>query len=234
MAAGAAGAGSADSGGSTEVTGPEGPGWVIEIKGHHFYNADITTWGGTHVRDTFLKNLREQTVELPTGPGQPPTRFTMKELGIDFAVLTVDPPIDHTNRIPNPFYEGTPGATGAYPGGTEGMMPGMMPGMGMTPGGMGAPGMGMPGGAAKPEKKENEKEEPKEPPFFIAPKYTFVLQFCWQQKLLTERLRERMEAQMQQQSEPTEPTGEPEESGQPEQPPAATPGNKVAAANTGG
>ena len=130
----------------------------------------------------------------------------------------------NSDRIPNPFYEGTPGGAGAYPGANEGM-PGMMPGMGMAPGGMGAPGMGMSGGAAKPEKKAGEKEEPKEPPFFVAPKYTFVLQFCWQQKLLTERLRQRMEAQMPQQ---------PEQPEQPKQPPPATTGNKVAAANTGG
>jgi len=84
------------------------------------------------------------------------------------------------------------------------------------------------GGAAKPDSKK-EKEEPKEPPFFVAPKYTFVLQFCWQEKLLTERLRQRAEAQLQQQQEQQQ--QEPE---QPEQPPPATPGNKMAAANTGG
>jgi type IV pilus assembly protein PilM len=213
------------------VTGPEGPGWVIEIKGHHFYNSDITTWGGTHVRDTFLKELREQTVELPSGPGLPPTRFTMKELGIDFPVLAVDPPIERNFQIRNPFYEGPPAGTGGYPGAAEGMpgmMPGVMPGMGMAPAGVGAPGAGLTGGAAKPDSKK-EKEEPKEPPFFVAPKYTFVLQFCWQEKLLTERLRQRAEAQLQQQQEQQQ--QEPE---QPEQPPPATPGNKMAAANTGG
>lgn len=102
---------------------------------------------------------------------------------------------------------------------------------GMTPGGMMAPGMGQGTGKPKPDKKE--KEEPKEPPFFSAPKYTFVLQFCWQEQLLTERLRKRQQEQIQQQLEQQQPTGQPE---QPPgaQPQPATPDNKVAAANTGG
>jgi type IV pilus assembly protein PilM len=216
-AAAAAGTAAA-SGDPTEIQGPDGPGWVIEIKGHHFFNEDITTWGGTHVRDTFLKNLREQTIELPSGPGQPPTRFTMEELGIGFPVLTVDPPIDQSHRIPNPFFEPGPQGVGGMPGmmdATGGMMPGMMPG------GMMGPGMGPPGAKTKPEKKE--KEEPKEPPFFSAPKYTFVLQFCWQEQLLTERLRKRQQEQMQQQLDQQQPSAQPE-----------PPDNKVAAANMGG
>jgi type IV pilus assembly protein PilM len=209
------------SGDPLAVAGPEGPGWVIEIKGYHFYNEDITAWGGTHVRDTFLKNLREQAVELPTGPGLPPTRFTMADLGIGFAVLTVDPPIEQGNRILNPYYEANPQVPGAGIPGMPGMMDasgGMMPTM--APAVPGAPGAGLPAGAAKTQKKE--KEAPKEPPFFAAPKYTFVLQFCWQERLLTERLRKR---QLEQQP------GQP----QPGQPQPAAPDNKVAAAiNTGG
>ncbi len=216
------------------VQGPEGPGWVIEIKGHHFFNEDIATWTGTYVRGTFLKNLREQTVELPSGPGLPPTRFTMKELGIDFVVLTVDPPRPEDFRVDNPYYEGPLQGTGGYPGATEGM-PGMMPGLGMAPCAQGVPGTGLPGGSAKPDKKV--KEEPKEPQFFIVPKYTFVLQFCWQEKLLTERLRQRAQEQMQQQQpQPGQPQPGQPQPGQPQpgQPQPATPGNNVAAAKTGG
>ena len=216
------------SAGLEDVAGPEGPGWVIEIKGHHFFNEDITTWGGVHVRDTFMKNLREQTIELPSGPGLPPTRFTMEELGISFPVLTVDPPIDQSHRIPNPFFEPVaPGSGGMY--GTMDMTGGMMPGM--TPGGMMGPGMGQPGAKTKPEKKE--KEEPKEPPFFSAPKYTFVLQFCWQEQLLTERLRKRQQEQLQQQLEQQQPADEADQPPADEPQPAA-PENKVAAANTRG
>lgn len=218
------------SGGTEEVTGPEGPGWVIEIKGHHFFNADILTWGGTHVRDTFLKNLREQTVELPTGPGLPPTRFTMAELGVGFTVLTVDPPIDQNNTIPNPYFVGNPQMPGSGAGAMPGM-PGMMGGAGMMPGM--APAMpGAAGPAAKPgagKEAKKEKEEPPEPPFFAAPKYTFVLQFCWQEKLLTERLRSRQQPQAEQPSDQP-----PADQPQPEQPKTAVPDNKVAAANTGG
>lgn len=226
-AAGTAGAAVA-SGDPLEVAGPEGPGWVIEIKGFHFYNDDIQTWMGTHVRDTFLKNLREQAVELPTGPGLPPTRFTMEELGIGFVVLTVDPPLDRNFQIPNPYYEANPLAPGAGVPGMAGMMDasgGMMPGM--TPAVPAGPRPGLPGSGAKTEKKE--KEEPKEPPFFAAPKYTFVLQFCWQERLLTERLRKRQQEQTPQPADQPQP-----EQPQPGQPQPAAPDNKVAAANTGG
>lgn len=102
-------------------------------------------------------------------------------------------------------------------------------------------------GKAKPNK--TEKETPDEPPFFLAPKYTFVLQFCWQERLLTERLRQRQQEQLQPQAEP-QPTDQQEQAEQPEQPPGQQPAqpdqqpaqpaqpaatdNKVAAATTKG
>jgi hypothetical protein len=194
-----------------QITGPEGSGWVIEIGGHHFYNEGMTTWGGTHVRDTFMKSLREQTIELPTTPGRPPERFTMKELGIDFVILAADPPIDRNHREPNPYFEGQPGTSGA----SEAVSPSGYGPPVAGPAGFGAPLPGRTaaeapeagGPAAEPEEEEKESE----PPFYAVPKYSFVVQFCWQEQQLTERLQKRQ---------------------QPEQ--AAGPGESVAATNVGG
>jgi len=180
------------------IQAPTGPGWVIELKGHHFFNDEknIRVWGGVHVRNTLLKKLREQTIELPTGPGQALETFTMEELGIGFAILAHEPRIDRDNKILNPFYEGR--KTG--------------PGSGMSqlsPFGFGPEG-GTPttepadnGSATAAKKSDNgddadktngeTKEDPENPPFYDAPRFDFIVQFCWQEQLLTERLRKHQE-----------------------------------------
>ena len=71
---------------------------------------------------------------------------------------------------------------------------GMGMGMGMTPGGPGGmgPGSGRPGtSTGKKGATDEETEEEVELPFFSIPKYAFVVQFCWQEKQLTERIAER-------------------------------------------
>lgn len=156
--------------------GPSGPGWVIEMKGYHYFNDDIQTWGGTHVRDTFLKNLREQTVTLPKGPGEGDETFTMEELGIGFGILAQETPIVDA-QVPNPYYEPPPRAE-APEMGPDGMTPLAPAAAAETP-------------AATPE--EEEPSEPLAPPFYSVRKYSFIVQFCWQEKLLSERLQAREE-----------------------------------------
>jgi len=161
------------------VQGPTGPGWVIELKGYHFYNdptADRRDIGSGHVRKTLLKQLKDGIVEVPAGPGQPPTKWTMKELGIGYAILAYSPrprPVE----IPNPNYAGpAPGA-----GGGEGAMPGLgglggapMPGVGGIP--------GVPGAAPI---------DPNNPPTFRVNFYDFAVQFVWQEKPINVRNEER-------------------------------------------
>ncbi len=175
------------------ITGPEVPGWVIELRGHHFYNEDPETWAGTHVRDTLLKNLREGTIRLPIELGEGFEEFTMEELGIGFGILAVERLIDQNHRVPNPFYEPPTGD----PAGGRG--PGMGLGSGMEGlGGLGGFGGGQQPqtGTGRPRSKPRVDEEADNPRFFPAPKYSFVVQFCWQESLLTERLRARQEALM--------------------------------------
>jgi type IV pilus assembly protein PilM len=152
------------------LEGPKGPGWVIEIRGHHFFNDPTrrTEAGPAHVRNTLLRNLEHGSIDVPAGPGQPPMRFTHKELGIGFAILALDPPL-RDFVIPNPNYAPVGGA-GAGDGGF---------GMPMDVGGSRQPG------------KADAKADPDNPESFKVPRYDFIVQFCWQEKPLSIRLEER-------------------------------------------
>lgn len=157
------------------VPSPSGPGWVFEIKGYHFFNDPTNTanGGSAHVKKTLLKVLEHGSVTLPNGPGGGSDKFTFKELGLGFAILAKDFPINRNFRLENPNYAGTGVNNGGGVGPGEGFGP-----VGPGPGGLGA------GGLPMGEDKDN-------PPFFIVPRCDFIVQFCWQEKPLTIRLEER-------------------------------------------
>ncbi len=149
----------------TQVIGPAGPGWVIEMAGYHYHNVGTTNTGGNYVRNTLIKNLREGKVALPIepGPGGRTEIFELKELGIGYPILVHDPPPDDMYQIPNPYYTAPAAEAGA-----------------------GGP-LGRP---AQPT-----AEDKNNPPFYKAPKHSFVVQFSWQPKPLSERLEARKKLQ---------------------------------------
>jgi type IV pilus assembly protein PilM len=160
------------------LPGPTGEGWVVELRGRHFFNsADPkmrSKTGPAHVRETLLKNLEHGGVDLPLGPGLGTDHFTMKELGINYAILAEDNPIRRNQRILNP--------NGISPTGTNEF-------------GSPMPGMVMPGVIGGPKKTpEQEKAEKDNPPFFNVDIYEFVVEFSWQEKPLNLRLEERRKA----------------------------------------
>jgi hypothetical protein len=78
--------------GETPPVGPTGPGFVIEMEGHHFHNDDWNQ-GAVFVRNTLIANLENKVIQLPVydAQGRPVmATFSMKELGIDFPVITYD------------------------------------------------------------------------------------------------------------------------------------------------
>jgi type IV pilus assembly protein PilM len=87
--------------------GPSGPGWVIEIKGYHFYNENPATEGRRHVQKTILRELENGEVELPTPSGDL-VKFKMKELGIQYPLLLISEPI-RRDELDNPNVEGSGG-----------------------------------------------------------------------------------------------------------------------------
>ncbi|MEQ8791236.1 MAG: pilus assembly protein PilM [Pirellulaceae bacterium] len=163
--------------------GPNGPGWVIEIKGYHYHNSlnSITAGNGdvVYVRNTLLKNLRDMTVSLPTDPTNPDdpnkTEFTFEELGIGYAIIA------ETNKVQRNFREPNPEAAVATTGGGSAFDNGEN----LDGGEEFAP---MPVKPAVPA--EGEAEVPAD---FEAPKYEFRVQLCWQEKRLSERLQKRYE-----------------------------------------
>jgi type IV pilus assembly protein PilM len=167
------------------VQGPTGPGWVVEIFGHHFYNdpkAHRQDIGSGHVEKTLLKELKDGFVLVPVGPGRPPERFTMKELGIGYAILAYSSrPRPH--EFQNPNYTppantgiGAPGAGGLGGAGLGG-------GYGATPA---AGASGIPG---------TEPIDPNNPPYFRTSRYDFAIQFVWKEMPIKLRLEERKKAQ---------------------------------------
>ncbi len=70
------------------------PGWVVQIKGFHFYSSksNPVDRGYGHLILTLLNQLENGTVELPPAPGMPPVSFTMKELGIYYPMVVTSQP----------------------------------------------------------------------------------------------------------------------------------------------
>jgi len=170
------------------IEGPSGPGWIIEIKGYHYHNKSSTQpqgWGPTYLSNTLLKNLREGTVVLPIEApkdGKPPatSEFTMKELGISFPILAKTSSIKRANRVPNPDYIAPVGVTEGASGNPEGS------------------------GLQRPAVAD---DDPDNPQFFAAPRYDFIVQFCWQSKRLSERLAAREEERKKREAEGLEDDG---------------------------
>ncbi len=199
---------------AAELTAPEGAGWVVQLKGYHVHNEQGTATAMEYVRATLLNYLENGEVELPIGknpndPEGPPltATFTMKELGIHYAVITNGTRIMDSS-LPNPKYigatslagmggsgeggeesEGDLGPSIGSMGGGAGMSLGAPPGPGAAAGGgLGArPG----GGLASGSSGGSETEEETEPPTVPVKRVDFTIQFCWQPQPLSERLEAR-------------------------------------------
>ncbi|HZZ72595.1 MAG TPA: type IV pilus assembly protein PilM [Pirellulales bacterium] len=68
--------------------GPKGPGWVIEIKAHHYHNKDERNFGLQYVRTTLVKAIENKTVTIPqfVNGKVVETSLKLKDLGIGFPV----------------------------------------------------------------------------------------------------------------------------------------------------
>jgi type IV pilus assembly protein PilM len=129
---------SAEDMGGAGAGGPSGPGWVIQLEGHHFHNgSDMRQNEGLQfVQNTFFKNLKEGTVELPDGENGQMKQVPIKDLGISHPVVVT------VNRIEDRTYQkgsadesdnegrgagsrrfATGGVTGAQPGSAPEILP---------------------------------------------------------------------------------------------------------------
>ncbi|MBM4005275.1 MAG: type IV pilus assembly protein PilM, partial [Planctomycetes bacterium] len=209
--AGAAPAGAAPAGGvsGAAVVGPERDGWVVELKGYHYYNGDVESGGNIHVYRTLMRHLMYGSITLPRDPANldpqkanETIEFSLKELGIKFPVMISSEKLQD-ETVSNPLYENSAG--GGAAGGVGGL--GGLGG-GNEPGGVGG-GVGGPGNAAggrqgaggnrppaddSEEGKDNDKDEKKVPATFAVKKFDFTIQFVWQPVPLTTRMENKRKA----------------------------------------
>ena len=157
---------------TTEDTGPEGPAWVIEMQGYHYYNDDtrIGFDGNNHTRRYLLtafldpsllpQDVKTRIITLPNPekPGET-LEFTPAEIGISYPLM-LDVETVKEDSIPNPDY--------------------------VPP----DPDEGGPGGPAA-----SKPDEDAEPQFLTPRRMDFVFQFVWKETTHSERMKARAERQ---------------------------------------
>jgi type IV pilus assembly protein PilM len=85
------------------VGGPTGPGWVFQVRAHHYRNIrqDPQNQGVQFLRRTLLANLKMDEIPLPKTEqnGTGTATFPVKKLGIAFPVLVGTPNIDWDYKL---------------------------------------------------------------------------------------------------------------------------------------
>jgi type IV pilus assembly protein PilM len=159
-----------------------GPGWVIQLTGHHYHNNDKRNFTSRFVENTLIKNLETMTVELPDGRlpnGElgAMVEVPLKDVGISHAWVVDGKPLVDEAIDPDAATRGgaTPGAFGGGFG--EG-------GFGAS-GGFGEGGLGREGGFG--EGGVAGVEQPVSRVFKVK-RYDFVVQFCWRPTTRAERI----------------------------------------------
>lgn len=138
-----------------------GPGWVVQLTGYHYHNADSTNERGEFVKNTLIKNLEEGTVSLPDGPEGALVDVPMQDLAISHAWLVRDQKLSEELIDPEAMMQDPSATTG---GGGYG---GEYGGRGGGPGAGGVPGA--------------------EDKLIKLSRYDFIVQFVWQPKTRADR-----------------------------------------------
>lgn len=166
------------------------PGWVIEIKGHHFHNsekmASSLQSGKAYVIRTLIKNLIEKKdVKLPVSDPNDDGLFSYADIGITFPTITVTSEQKAKVITFDPASVEDESAGGA-PAGARG---------GITGADGGGLGMGLPAGpgGASPDGGRNlsQNEAEAENLDFPVVEYNFVVQIAWTPRSETEILEAR-------------------------------------------
>jgi type IV pilus assembly protein PilM len=96
-------------GGEEAPVGPTGPGFVVELTGHHFHNANsknpdvkvtVNNEGEEFVRKTIIKNLLEKSIQLPDGPGGEMVDVPLTKLGVSYPIIVLSSPIQQVKYDP--------------------------------------------------------------------------------------------------------------------------------------
>jgi type IV pilus assembly protein PilM len=166
--------------------GPSGPGWIVQITGYHDHNFKEANpkQGAVYVEDTLIANLEQAKILLPTGNKKRNAKgeetdedemdsVSMKELGISCPVL-IDPQQVHEEEIQDLSASPAAGGGAAAPAI-------------MGPRGVMGHGVHRPGDKAEDEVKTVKVR-----------RFHFVVQFCWQPVLPSERAKKKAEKEKEQ------------------------------------
>ncbi|HEY2838913.1 MAG TPA: type IV pilus assembly protein PilM [Pirellulales bacterium] len=87
-----------------EAAPPAGPGWVVELRCHHYHNPPGSlNDGAQYVKNTMLKKLKEGKITLAGEAGSKPEEIDLKKLGVTHAVLL--PPQGKNEFFVDPEYK---------------------------------------------------------------------------------------------------------------------------------
>ncbi|HUY90037.1 MAG TPA: type IV pilus assembly protein PilM [Pirellulales bacterium] len=148
--------------------GPSGPGYVFQLRGHHYHNKKLDeNQGAVYLQRAFLKNLRKDEIEIPFEERRPggPAAFPVKKLGIGYPVLLDAGNINYNYKLMVEDFEGDDPKAAAD-------AKGKAAGDARAPGNAGPMPQGanpMAGGPGEIQMKPIE-----------APRFDFIIQFCWQ------------------------------------------------------
>ena len=156
------------------MTGPEGPGWVIQLQGYHYFNSPkyMGLEGSNHIRKYMTTNFIDGSVKLPIGTdenGNPiHEEFTYEEMGLSFPLLLDDREAE-METIPNPEWDPEAAQKAIAEAAEAGLADG---------------------------------EQPKfEPPTLQVLKLEFIYQVVWQPQKLSDRLEAKEAARLQAEQE---------------------------------
>jgi type IV pilus assembly protein PilM len=160
----AAGPATAPDAGAGGAQPPTGPGWIIQLRGHHFHNANRhdAVRGAEYVRKTLIEKLRTGKVKFAGDSKGGAELLTMRDLGISCPVL-VKPLKPAAVDLPLPTAQTGSGASTAAPEAKSGS-----------------------GGTVDvPHPVHSTGDDA--PRTVTVQQFDFDVQFCWQPKTPTER-----------------------------------------------
>ncbi len=183
---------------TTTTTATGNSGWVVELDAYHFHNEKPEYRNTGDEKEGFvlkklIHTLEEGSVKLAVENEKgemEDVQFTFKELGISHPMIVGKGTFNEKFSVENPEYKPPKGLAGVGAGGEGGLGGSGLGGSGRGGGGMGGLGGGGLGGSGAGI-TETVKEDPDNPRRFPAPKYSFKVQFIWQERPLSVRMAEK-------------------------------------------
>lgn len=161
-----------------------GPGWVIEIRAHHFHNSmqalQAQNSDMLYVLDTFIANLLKGEIELPGDEASGGGRFRYSDIGVFLPTVVAadDVPKDDVVILGNARYTG-----GGAGGGGGGIQLGGAAGQADDPSSLASGGGGAGG--------EADFDSSVPPGAYPVKRFDFCVQFAWKPASVSERIEAR-------------------------------------------